>query len=414
MRLRGFVTVKYFLLPVFIAAVVTSQSAFATAFGEQWSPYSAGSKVKIALDPPLPRKGEPFAVIISGKWRDSCVKQLPEWHVGITTHNILLSSWDAVIFGGCGDTWEPTPFSWTIEIDSSAWEQIDEWQALWVTLDLPAGTLHNHEWWRDFDLSWGLHEIPAQIGAGFWVSDEKPFQGLAIQQQNDTVVIYQLTYERDYVELTGEPVWLMGNGRLQGNSTNGVFKRVGYDINVLSPGGPITPPEYQKNPDREDLVINRSSFGIMVNGINSINMGVQRSIFHCCEYKRRVFALGDTQLPAVIPDMSGKWNLYGFNEQNLEQSFQIEFRAGVKEEENGWYRFKSAEHGWELVCQSDWDGVGDCTLLNSELGLKMHYTLLDFNGNYAKSTLSSPDVGVADQTGILLRSGFHLPVLDFQ
>jgi len=132
-------------------------------------------------------------------------------------------------------------------------------------------------------------------------------------------------------------------------------------------------------------------------------------------YKRYVFQLDDNQLPVVVPNMAGKWNLYAFDNQNLEASFLIEFRAATKSDRGlGWYRFESLDDQWVLDCWVNIDGIGSCNLINEDLGITMDYDLLDFNGNYAKAPLLTTNPEESTQTGILLRAGFHLPVLDFQ
>ncbi len=67
-----------------------------------------------------------------------------------------------------------------------------------------------------------------------------------------------------------------------------------------------------------------------------------------------------------------------------------------------------------MDCWVNSDGVGICNLINEDLGITMDYDLLDFNGNYAKAPLVYSNTEGITQTGILLRAGFHLPVLDLQ
>ncbi len=54
---------KYLQLFVFLVASLFSQILSATQMGPQWSmQLAAGSRVIISLDPPLPRRAEPFTV----------------------------------------------------------------------------------------------------------------------------------------------------------------------------------------------------------------------------------------------------------------------------------------------------------------------------------------------------------------
>jgi len=248
------------------------------------------------------------------------------------------------------------------------------------------------------------------------------------------VVFLELTFNRT----SGEPNWLYASGNFHGNSLNGVA----YLVNWLSPvegatqGWKINPDlnpsiiPYIRlvQPEQQDLTFDPSSAGISVRGVNRIQAyvglhdvdGVPQPVYHT--YKRWVFALDDVQLPPVVPDMTGVWDLYGFNGQKLEQAHQIKFGAGTKVGDD-LYRFTSAENEWVLDCQINLNGEGDCTLANEGFGLSMNYyldktpfdsSLGYFNGNYAKAPIVNSNSAGPDQTGILLRSGVYLPVLDLQ
>ena len=229
-------------------------------------------------------------------------------------------------------------------------------------------------------------------------SDQRPFQGLNVEQQGDTVLVYDLGYRHD----DGQPSWLMGHARFYGDVTHGVTHHVSW----LNPSS--------DQPKEDEMSFTEGSFGIEVVDVNQIKVffGVNRS---AQTYKRYVFRLADSQLPVVVPDMAGRWNLYAFDNQTLEASFLIEFRATSRTEKGlGWYPFKSIDDQWLMNCWANVDGVGTCILTNEDLGITMSYDLVDFNGNYAKAPLVHSNVEEAAQTGILLRAGFHLPVLDFQ
>lgn len=401
---------KYLQLFVFLVASLFSQILSATQMGPQWSmQLAAGSRVIISLDPPLPRRAEPFTVNVSGTWRNPCIAGLGDLKVSLRQLDPpelqRLRVWTRPP-SGCGDEYEPTPFTRSVEIPGSVWESIDEKIPLLVSLGISAIAVPHH-WFRKFDLSWGLHEIPPQIGQGHWISDESPFQGLNVEQQGDTVLVYELGYRED----NGEPDWLMGNARFHGDVTHGVA----YHVRWLNPSGEWDPEtrDYVQ-PKEDEMSFTQSSFGIGVEGVNRIKVFLNRpSLINT--YKRYVFRLADNQLPVVVPDMAGQWNLYAFDNQNLEASFLIEFRAATKSERGvGWYRFNSIDDQWVLDCWVNLDGVGTCDLTNEDLGITMSYTLLDFNGNYAKAPLLTTKPEETTQTGILLRAGFHLPVLDFQ
>ena len=203
----------------------------------------------------------------------------------------------------------------------------------------------------------------------------------------------------------------VGNASFHGDVTHGVLHHVSW----LNPKR-----EYDREardrvqPIEDEMSFNRSLFGIDVEGVNQIHVafGVNAS---AQTYKRYVFRSADNQLPVVIPDMAGRWNLYAFDNQTLEASYPVEFRATSRTEKGlGWYPFKSIDDQWLMNCWANLDGVGTCILTNEDLGITMSYDLVDFNGNYAKAPLLTSDTDETTQTGILLRAGFHLPVLDFQ
>ena len=396
---------KYLQLSVFLAATLFSQMISATEMSLQASFMGSGSTLIISLDPPLPRRGEPFTIKATGIWINRCIAEYEDFEVRLSDRRIFLDSTPTYEVPGCRSIspqpevgYGPTPFTRSVVIPSSAWEFIDEKKPLTVGLTLLPSMFFPHYWVREFDLSWGLHEIPPQIGQGHWISDQRPFQGLNVEQQSDTVLVYKL----DYGRYDGQPTWLMGHAEFHGDITHGVASHVSW----LNPSS--------DQPKEDEMSFTPGSFGIAVEGVNQIKVDFGVT-FKYITYKRYVFRLADNQLPVVIPDMVGQWNIYAFDDQNLEASFLIEFRAATKSEKGlGWYRFKSIDDQWVLDCWANLDGVGTCNLTNEDLGITMSYDLLDFNGNYAKAPLLTSNTDETTQTGILLRTGFHLPVLDFQ
>jgi hypothetical protein len=167
-------------------------------------------------------------------------------------------------------------------------------------------------------------------------------------------------------------------------------------------------------PKEDEMSFTEGSFGIEAVGVNQIKVFF-RYWSNIQTYKRYVFRLDDNQLPVVIPNMAGRWNLYAFDNQTLEASYPVEFRASSRTEKGlGWYPFKSIDDQWLMNCWANVDGVGTCILTNEDLGITMSYDLVDFNGNYAKAPLDNSNTEGITQTGILIRAGFHLPVLDLQ
>lgn len=401
---------------------------------------SAGSTAVISIEPVLPREGEPFTINFTGQWRNSCIPSQSE----LTYEMFNFTERDRPEIKGmsfrvkttldrtnyCGGEFNPTTYHLSVPVQSL------DGNAVNVFLDIadPQDSGNRFYWKRRFDLILGLHEIPPRLGSGNWLSEDTPYQGLLIQQQGTTMVFHEFTYNRT----SGEPNWLYATGKFQGNTLNGVA----YLVNWLSPvegatQGAKNNPDLEPNllfynrlvqPKREKLIFDPSSAGIRVRGVNRIEAflglhdveGEPKPVYHT--YKRWVFALDDVQLPPVVPDMIGLWDLYGFNGQKLEQAHQIEFRAGSKVGSD-LYRFTSADDAWVLDCQINLDGEGDCTLVNEGFGLSMNYyldktpydsSLGYFNGNYAKAPIVNSNTVEPDQTGILLRSGLHLPVLDLQ
>lgn len=392
-----FLVPKYVRLPIILATLLFSHFSIATEMTSIWGNQYVGSTAFISLDPPLPRRDEPFTINVSGVWRGSCFPSSGQLHVTVMKQRIVVSTsrGDNI----CSNKSDPQPFTRSAVIQSAAWVDIDDQKPLAIGLRIDTSLVTNYWWERRFELSWGLHEIPPRLESGYWIGDEIPYQGLMIQQQGDVVVFYEMNYSRT----SGEPNWQYASARFLGNSTNGVS----YLIDWISPTT-----DRQVQPTREELNFDVGSAGIVVEGVNRIKAFYGwPGLSH--DYKRFVFALDSGQLPATVPDMVGQWNLYGFNGQILNQTFQFEFRVGSKIDTN-LYRFRSIDDEWVMDCQVNLDGEGNCALTNESLGLVMNYDLLDFNGNYGKGSLNSPDGVEPEQTGILIRPVFHLPALDLQ
>ena len=400
---------KYIQLSVLLAATFFSQMVSATSMEYQDSFFASGSTLTISLEPTLPLRGQPFTIEVSGTWKNRCIG----WFETLEVDSIRVDSIRQVIkvssprvYSGlvCGDEYEPTPFTRSVVLPSSAWEHVDEKRPLVVELNLHTGWFSDHYWRREFDLSWGLHEIPPQIGSGHWISDQRPFQGINVEQQGDTVLAYGLAYHGG----DGQPRWLMGHASFHGDATHGVTNHVSW----LNPSWNDTSPD--EWPKENEMSFTKSSFGIDVLGVNRVRVFFE-NWYDRPIYKRYVFRSANNQLPVVIPDMAGRWDLYAFDNQTLEASYPVEFRATSRTEEGlGWYPFKSIDDQWLMNCWANLDGEGTCILTNEDLEITMSYDLVDFNGNYAKAPLVHSNVEEAAQTGILLRAGFHLPVLDFQ
>ena len=97
-----------------------------------------------------------------------------------------------------------------MSIPASAWDAVDEEGFLLIEHLLFSGINMLTGIDQEFDMRLGSHEVPAFLGAGFWVSAAKPFEGIMIEQQGGRVLFYGLGYDRDASQGDdGEPVWMM-------------------------------------------------------------------------------------------------------------------------------------------------------------------------------------------------------------
>jgi len=396
-----------------------------------------GSTAMISIDPVLPRQDEPFTVNVSGFWGNPCIPEQSDVTYRISdfiNHNRLYFTVTQNLTEDCSDRIEPTPFELSITIQDSERELIDNSKGFLVSFRVIESqtefSAEDSYWSRIFDLTLGLHEIPPWLGSGYWLSDGAPYQGLLIQQQGNSVVFYELAYNR----VSGEPNWHYATGKFDGSTLNGVA----YLVSWLSPVDGINPeyglglatpfPNLLIQPTREELLFKASSASLSVYGVNHVRSFLQyvdEAGIPNYNYKRWVFGLDDARLPPVVPDMVGQWALYGFTGQELKQSYEIEFGAGIKAGDD-LYHFSSTNDEWIMECQVNLGGAGGCTLINGGLGLAMTYDLdsypydhanlfnTHFNGNYAKAPLVNSINTDPDQVGILLKSGLRLPVLDLE
>jgi hypothetical protein len=371
---------------------------------------SPASTAVISIDPVLPKQGEAFTINVTGQWRNRCIPDVSELTYETNEFTVTARpglkgvrfSLKTTLLDAneCGGEFEPTAYELSVPVESTDWDILNVYVQIYKSPDVDI----NYNWSRSFDLVLGTHDINPRLESGYWISNETPYQGLLVQQQGDTVVFYDMTYNR----ISGEPNWIYADGVFHGNSLNGV----GYLVNWLSPvegatlgfkgpPGELVPYYRLVQPEDQELTWDPTSAGITVLGVNRVNAfvglhnvdGEPQAVYHT--YKPWVFRLDNSQLPPVVPDMTGVWSLHGFNGQMLEQSHSFNFNAGTK---TGYdeYRFTSVGEEWLLECQVNLHGEGDCTLINDILGLTMNYYLYQsppdpnlgyFNGNYAKAAL---------------------------
>jgi hypothetical protein len=256
-----------------------------------------------------------------------------------------------------------------------------------------------------FDMRLGTHEVPAFLGAGFWISDAHPFEGVMIEQQGERVLFYGLAYDRDTSTAdAGEPVWRMVSGEMYGDSTLGRSYR--YDWPV---GGDLPP---EDNPAHDDLLTFNESGAIIVDDYNHLRIFTQleEGIFaRYSDFYRFTFGAGQDRLPVYVPPLGGRWTLHGFENQQSVFTAELDLLEGESPAANQ-YRFDSAAGDWFVICTMDSSQIGECTVERSSDGAKFNFTTASFQGNLARGALQTEND--ASLNGILLRHPWTLPVLE--
>jgi hypothetical protein len=301
------------------------------------------------------------------------------------------------------------PATWNLEaeIPASAWGAVDEQGSLLVEHLLFSGINMLTGIRQAFDLQLGTHEVPAYLGSGFWVSPERPFEGVMIEQQGSRVLFYGLGYDRDgNAGDEGEPVWQMVSGEMYGNSALGRSSRLDWPVSEETPVDEI--PRY------EQLLTVNDSGSIIVDDYNHIRLYTQideQQFGQYRVYKRLVFGLDSSRLPVYVPPLSGRWTLHGFSGRNEEFSAVLELGQG-RSQTSGEYLFESNDGDWTALCIVNPPGSGDCHFERQSDGAAFDFPLSAFQGNLARGFLRPS--GGNTLTGLLVREPWRLPVLDSQ
>jgi hypothetical protein len=297
----------------------------------------------------------------------------------------------------------PAKWSLQVEIPASAWTAVDEQGFLVIENLLYSGINMLTGVQQVFDLRLGTHEVPAFLGSGFWVSPDRPFEGLMVEQQGNRVLFYSLGYDRD-ISLgdEGEPVWQMVSGEMYGSSALGRSYR--YDWPVVDG----LPPE--EIPGHDQVFTVNDSGSIIVSDYNHIQVFTEIENVEYEQYKnyhRLVFGLDASRIPVYVPPLAGRWTLHGFVGQVAEFTTSLELGKGHSPAPDH-YLFKSTDGDWSVLCSVTPPGIGECRFERHSDGTVFQFPLTAFQGNLARGELQSKSGGALD--GVLVRQPWQLPV----
>ena len=367
----------------------------------------------IQIEPLLPASGDGFSVNLKGSWPDvsksnsmsgekyPCYPAPEVDSVTVYADNrvqlVTNLQHDA-------DLCDQPPAQWDFDVDipADAWDAVDQDGFLLIEHLMSSGGVNMLTGINQvFDMRYGTHVVPAWLGAGFWVSAARPFEGIMIEQQGSRVLFYGLGYDRDASKGDdGEPVWQMNSGEMRGDSTLGRAYR--FDWPFDENGQPV------EMPTTSELLTENDSGSIIVNDYNHVRaftgtMG-NRGLYE--DYQRLEFGVDRSRLPVYVPPLAGQWTLYGYSDQ--EPAFMVSFElleggpAGANE-----YLFGSAEGDWSARCDVVPPGDGNCQLTRTSDEAAFDFPVSAFQGNLARGSL---DAGMsAGLVGILVRNPWQLP-----
>lgn len=362
----------------------------------------------IQIEPRLPATGEAFTVRLIGSWPEinpdsDClappgidqVVVYPGNRVQIVSNLEQDSSY-------C----DQPSVRWNVEagIPASAWDAVDEGGFLLVEHLMFSGINMLTGVNQVFDMRLGTHEVPAYVGSGFWISMERPFEGVMIEQQGGRTLFYNLGYDRDENNGDdGEPVWLMFSGDMIGNSTLARAYRYDWPLELgLQPG---------EAPPLDLLHTKNDSGSIIVNDYNHLRVMTavsnNRGLYQ--DYIRYYFGRGSSRVPVYVPPLGGRWTLHGFDYQDSAFEANLELLEATSPAANQ-YRFDSVGGDWMVLCTVVPPGTGECSFTREADNLKFEFSLPSFQGNLARGNLQHGDGDSLD--GVLVRNPWRLPVLD--
>lgn len=394
-------------IAVAILLAIVSDDLTAAHFRDGGWLAEQGILESVRIDPRLPKPGESFTVTLSGRWPEvnpDGLCRAPLELSKITVYPSLIS----IVSAPQSDSsyCDQPPASWTFDVTvpASAWDAVDENGYLRIEHQLFSGINMLTGINQVFDMRLGTHEVPAFIGSGFWVSEDRPFEGILVEQQGSRVLFYGLGYDKDINidDDDGEPVWQLVAGEMYGDSTLGRSYR--YDWPFDENHIPL------ENPTEMDLLSVNDSGAIIVDDYNHIRVftGTRNNRGLYDSYTRIAFGIDKGRLPNYVPPLAGHWTLYGFDGQNAEFTASVEFLQGSSQGANQ-YRFASAGGDWLATCTVIAPGSGDCGVERSSDGAKFEFQMTEFQGNLARGSLATGNSNALD--GVLIRDPWKLPVL---
>ena len=375
--------------------------------GNAWEA-ERGLLESMRLGPRLPATGDGFTVMLAGSWPDkdprgNCWGPLEvsgvEVHAGnrvqLTTNMLDNSS-------NCDEP--PARWNLEVEIPASAWEAVDENGFLLIEHVLFSGINMLTGIQQVFDLRLGTHEVPAFLGSGFWISPERAYEGVMVEQQGSRVLFYGLSYDRDVsTGDEGEPVWQMVSGEMYGNSTLGRSSRFDWPVSDGLSVGEV--------PGYEQILTVNDAGSIIVDDYNHIQVYTRiedQDFDQYRNYHRLAFGLDSSRMPVYVPPLAGRWTLHGFDDQTAEFMASLELGQGQSPAPDQ-YVFESADGDWTVRCVVAPPGTGDCRFERHSDGAAFDFPLNAFQGNLARGALQPKNGDALD--GVLVRQPWQLPVL---
>jgi hypothetical protein len=376
--------------------------------GNAWEA-ERGILESIRIEPRLPAPGEGFTARLAGSWpekdpRGNCWGPLEISGVEVQAGNrvqLITNMLDNS--SNCDEP--PARWNLEVEIPASAWEAVDEQGFLIIENLLFSGINMLTGIQQVFDLRLGTHEVPAFLGSGFWVSPDRAYEGVMIEQQGRRVLFYGLGYDRDISRGDdGEPVWQMVSGEMYGNSTLGRSYRLDWPVAEGLAVGEI--------PGYEQILTVNDSGSIIVDDYNHIQVYTKidsEEHYQYKNYNRLVFGLDSSRLPVYVPPLAGRWTLHGFDDQAAEFTASLELGQGQSPASDQ-YLFDSTDGDWSALCAVTSPGTGECRFERHSDGAVFDFPLTAFQGNLARGDLKPKSGATLD--GVLVRQPWQLPVLE--
>ena len=164
----------------------------------------------VSLVPKSPQPGEPFDLVLSGRWPDSCHPSLLEARVDGRV--VIVRTGPTDVPGGCMP--EVTRYQLRVPMSGAELDAAGTWQLRAYFGAEPDG-VYSLFGFELFELGAATTFRPE---AGLWSPRSRtehqtsgPGTGFAMDFQLDRVTLMANVYEP-----TGEPTWLIGNGRMEG------------------------------------------------------------------------------------------------------------------------------------------------------------------------------------------------------